>query len=159
MFFRWFSKVFLGMYEDLFAQPMAILASLHKILYMKQVFIILALIAFLTSCSNDIDDKLTTPLEGKWTLTNVSCFCGFGNNPDFSGHKITFVGNNLEIENTGEFKFLIDAAGAYTVQGNMIKLKNGRQYTYTVKTDILELTFVDNPQIADDEIFMVYKRG
>ena len=147
------------MYEDLFAQPMAILSSLHKILYMKQVYIILALIALLTSCSNDIDDNLTTPLEGKWTLTNVSCFCAFGNNPDFSGHELTFVGNDLEVENTGEFKFLIDAAGAYTIQDNVITLINRSQYTYLVKTDVLELTFVDNPQIADDEIFMVYERS
>jgi len=69
------------------------------------------------------------------------------------------VGNNLEVENTGEFKFLIDVAGAYTKQGDVITLKNGRQYTYVVKTEVLELTFLDNPQIADDEIFMVYKRG
>ena len=41
----------------------------------------------------------------------------------------------------------------------MITLKNGSQYTYVVKTDVLELTFVDNPQIADDEIFMVYERS
>ena len=126
---------------------------------MKKIYTALFLTFLLVSCSNDNDDGVSTDLEGKWTLTNVSCFCAFGNNPDFSGHKITFVGNNLEVGNTGEFKFLIDAAGAYTTQGNVITLKNGRQYTYVVKTDVLELTFVDNPQIADDEIFMVYKRG
>ncbi len=126
---------------------------------MKKICAALFLTFLLVSCSSDNNDDPNTPLEGKWTLTNVSCFCGFGNNPDFSGHKLTFVGNNLEVENTGEFKFLIDAAGAYTAQGNVITFKNGRQYTYIVKTDILELTFVDNPQIADDEIFMAYKRG
>ncbi len=113
----------------------------------------------LVSCSNDNNDNTNTPLEGKWTLTNVSCFCAFGNNPDFSGHKLTFVGNNLEVENTGEFKFFTNAAGVFTVQGNLITFKNGEQYTYVVKTDELELTFVDNPQIADDEIVLAYKRG
>ncbi len=125
---------------------------------MKRILVLVVLTAFLSSCSNDNDDGISTEFEGKWTLTNVSCFCGFGNNPDFSGHKITFVGNNLEVENTGEFKFLSDADGAYTVQGNLITFQNDRQYTYVVKTDELELTFVDNPQIADDEIFLAYQR-
>jgi len=126
---------------------------------MKRICTTLFLAFLLVSCSNDKVDNPNTPLEGKWTLTSVSCFCAFGNNPDFSGHKITFVGNNLEVGNTGEFKFLVDAAGPFTIQANVITLKNGGQYTYVIKTDVLELTFVDNPQIADDEIFMVYKRG
>lgn len=127
---------------------------------MKRILVLVVLTILLSSCSidNDDDDGIRTELEGKWTLTNVSCFCGFGDNPDFSGHKLIFEGNDLEVENTGEFKFLTDAAGTYTTLGNVITLKNGRQYTYAVKTNVLELTFVDNPQIADDEIFLAYIR-
>ncbi len=146
------------MYEDLFAQPKPIYSSLYKMITMKKLFTILFMTILFVSCSNDDNDDSITLLEGKWTLTNVSCFCAFGNNPDFSGHKLTFVGNNLEVE-MGEFKFFIDAAGAFTTQGNVITFKNGSQYSYVVKTDVLELTFVDNPQIADDEIFMVYERS
>ena len=58
----------------------------------------------------------TTPLEGKWILTNVSCFCVFGENPDFNGHKLTFENNVLMVENTGEFKFLTNAAGDFTTK-------------------------------------------
>lgn len=126
---------------------------------MRQVFITLTLIALLTSCSNDNDDNLTTPLEGKWTLTNVSCFCGFGENPDFSGHKLTFKNNDLEVENTGEFEYFTNAAGEYAINGNVITFQDGQQYTYVVKLNVLELTYVDEPGIADDEIFMTYKRG
>ena len=126
---------------------------------MKKILTTLVLTLLFVSCSNDNDDNLTTPLEGKWTLTNVSCFCGFGENPDFSGHKLIFKNNDLKIENTGEFKYLTNAAGEYTINGNVITFQDGQQYTYVVKLNILELTFVDNPQIADDEIFMVYKRG
>ncbi|EAR02418.1 lipocalin family protein [Maribacter sp. HTCC2170] len=126
---------------------------------MKRVFLILTISVLFLSCTNDNDDNLDTSLEGKWTLTNVSCFCFFGDNPDFSRHKITFEKNNLNIENTGQFEFLTDAAGTYSIMGNVITFSNGRQYTYVVKTDILELTYVDNPQIADDEIFLEYKRG
>ncbi len=118
----------------------------------------LALVCFVfVSCTKDNDDIINTELEGKWTLTNASCFCGFGDNPDFSGHKITFQGSMLNVENSGEFKFLTDASGEYTVDGNLISLKNGRQYTYVIKEGNLQLTYVDNPQIADDELFLEYE--
>ena len=126
---------------------------------MKQIFIIGTLLVLLTSCSNDTDDNQTTPLEGKWVLTNVSCFCAFGDNPDFSGHALTFEKNVLKVENTGEFKFLINAAGDFTLNGDVITLQNGQQYTYVIKSDMLELTYVDEPGIADDELFLEYKKG
>ncbi len=111
------------------------------------------------SCSKDDNDVLDTELGGRWILTNVSCFCGFGDNPDFSGHKLIFKDNNLDVENSGKFQFLTNTSGAYTVNGNTITLKNGRQYTYVVKLNTLELTFVDEPNIADDELFLEYRRG
>lgn len=126
---------------------------------MKRIAALLVLLIFIASCTKDNDDVINTELEGKWTLTNVSCFCGFGENPDFSTHKITFEGSNLNVENSGENQFLSNAAGSYTVDGNVITLKSGAQYTYVIKADTLELTFVDNPQIADDEIFLEYLKN
>jgi hypothetical protein len=123
---------------------------------MKRILVLVVLTALLSSCSNDNDDGISTELEGKWTLTNVSCFCGFGDNPDFSGHKLIFEGNDLKVENTGEFQFLTNATGSYSVEGSTITLTNGQQYTYVVKPGVLELTFVDEPGIADDEIFLAY---
>lgn len=129
---------------------------------MKKLFTILFMTILFVSCSNDNNEDSNTtptPLEGKWTLGNVSCFCAFGNNPDFTGHKLTFEGNNLKVENTGEFKFFTDAAGIFTVQGDLITFKNGEQYTYELSSGALSLTFVDDPQIADDEINLNYKQG
>lgn len=125
---------------------------------MKQIFIIGTLLVLLISCSNDTDDNQTTPLEGKWVLTNVSCFCAFGDNPDFSGHALTFEKNVLKVENTGEFKFLTNAAGDFTLNGDVITLQNGQQYTYVKKWDMLELTYVDEPNIADDELYLEYQK-
>jgi len=126
---------------------------------MKRIAAILCLFIVIASCSKDNDDVINTELEGKWTLTNVSCFCYFGENPNFSTHKITFEGSNLNVENSGENQFLTNVAGSYTVEGNTITLKSGAQYTYVIKNDILSLTFVDNPQIADDEIFLQYQKN
>lgn len=123
---------------------------------MKKVTAILLVIVIFISCTKDNDDVINIELEGKWTLTNVLCYCGFGEDPDFGGHKISFEGSDLKVENTGEFEFLTTAEGAYSVNGNVITLKNGSQYTYVVKGDILKLTYVDEPGIADDEILLEY---
>jgi hypothetical protein len=128
---------------------------------MKEIVTLLFLTSIVFSCSNenkDDTDVTLTALEGTWILTNVSCFCSFGENPDFSGHKLTFEGNNLKVENSGQFEFLIDAEGIFSLQGDLITLKNGLQYTYVLKNDELALSFVDNPQIADDEILLTYTR-
>ena len=112
----------------------------------------------MTSCAKDNDDVLSTNLEGKWVLTNVSCFCLFGDNPDFSGHKITFKDSSVTVENSGQFQFLTNATGTYTENDMVITLGNGQQYTYIIKSNTLELTFVDEPGIADDELFLEYRR-
>lgn len=126
---------------------------------MRRIATILLAVFTFVSCTKDNNDVINTELEGKWTLTNASCFCGFGENPNFDKHKITFAGSNLNVENSGENQFLTHAAGAYTVNGNVITLKNGQQYTYVIKENKLELTFVDEPNIADDELFLEYVRG
>lgn len=126
---------------------------------MKRITIILLVVLTLASCTKDNDDVVNTELEGKWILTNASCFCGFGEDPDFSTHKITFEGSKLNVENSGEYQFLTNAEGSYTVQGNVITIESGVQYTYVVKEDRLELTFVDNPELADDELFLEYLKN
>ncbi len=126
---------------------------------MKKLIVLMVLTLVFASCSNDNDDEDGTVLEGKWTLTNVVCFCAFGNDPDFSGHKITFDGNILSVENTGQFNFLTNVAGTYSLQEDVITLKNGQQYKFVIKQDVLELIFVDEPLIADDEILLEYERS
>ncbi len=126
---------------------------------MKRITTILLATLLLVSCSDDLDDVINVELEGKWVLTDVLCYCGFGENPDFSGHKITFEGSSLMVENTGEFEFLNNAAGNYTVGGNLITLKNGDQYTYIIEGTSLKLTYVDEPGIADDEVLLIYIRS
>jgi len=126
---------------------------------MKRITTILLLALFLASCTKDTDDVINVELEGKWVLTDVSCFCGFGEGYDFSGHKITFKASDLSIENSGEYEFLNNASGSYTVDGNLITLNNGKKYTYVIEGTTLKLTYVDDPGIADDEVLMVYVRS
>lgn len=113
----------------------------------------------MTACSKDQDDTINVELEGKWILTNALCYCGFDSSTDFSVHKIAFEKSNLLVTNSGSLKFLMNASGTYTVSGNLITLHNGSQYKYVLKGNNLELTFVDQPNIADDELFLVYEKN
>jgi hypothetical protein len=113
----------------------------------------------MASCSKDNDDIINVELEGKWILTDAACFCGFEPATDFSVHQITFYGSILTVTNSGQPQFLVGDSGSYIVNGNLITLHNGAQFTYVVKNDVLELTFVDNPNVADDELFLVYEKS
>ncbi len=126
---------------------------------MNRITTVLLGVLFLASCSKDADNVINVELEGKWTLTNASCFCAFGPNTDFSVHKITFEGSTLIVNNSGEPQFLSNAAGSYTVEGNLITLSNGTQFRYVINGDTMTMTFVDNPGIADDELVLAYSKG
>ncbi len=125
---------------------------------MKRITTLLLTVLFIVSCSKDNDDVINVELEGQWELSDALCFCFFGDDPDFSTHKISFEGSTLVVTNSGEFEFLNTAEGAYQVSGNLITLSNDSQYRYTMDGNVLTLTFVDKLEIADDELTLLYIR-
>lgn len=118
---------------------------------------ILILSLLFVSCSKDNDDVINVELQGSWTLSDVMCYCAFEPDTDFSTHKITFEKSNLIVSSSENLQFL--SSGSYTVNGNRITLHDGTQYKYVIKGNNLELTFVDEPGIADDELLLVYERN
>ncbi|TMU55446.1 hypothetical protein [Flagellimonas algicola] len=121
-------------------------------------FLFAFLMLVLSSCTSDDD---INPSDDKWVLDNVVCFCFFGEDFDFSVHSIRFDEDSgmVTIENTGDSEF-IAPAGTYpfTDNGSVIGIE-GREYTYEEDGDSLILTYVDNPQIADDEITYYYSKN
>ncbi len=126
---------------------------------MKPITTILLAALFMVSCSKDNEDVINVELEGQWELSDAVCFCFFDENPDFSTHKISFEGSTLSITNSGENEFLTNAEGSYQVSGNLITLSNGNQYRYSKDGNTLTLTFVDQSEIADDELILLYIRS
>ncbi|MEO9893374.1 hypothetical protein [Aurantibacter sp.] len=125
---------------------------------MKKFAVILVFILALFSCTKENVGVINTELEGKWILTNAACYCNFDENVDFGTHQITFLGSRLDVENSAETKFLTNADGEYSVEGNIIVFDSGAQFSYVVNNDKLELTAADNPQIADDELVLSYEK-
>lgn len=113
----------------------------------------------LCACSkNEPEDNA---LEGSWVLTNVICFCGFGEDYDFSTTTLVFDAskNQLTIENNGEYEFIRES-GTYSYTGNsdQIRLDNGNSYTFKIEGSTLQLFYIDEPNIADDEVTYQFKR-
>jgi len=130
---------------------------------MQKWIFILGFVFFFSCTDDDNGGEVNDDgLEGQWTLTNVSCFCAFGENPDFSATHIIFNlgANELEVSNTGENVYFREN-GTYTYLGNDNRLtfNDGRSYTFAINGSELSLVFVDEPNIADDEVSYTFTRG
>lgn len=127
---------------------------------MRKSIFFLAVLFACTACSSD-DNVINPELAEQWILNDVACFCFFGDDFDFSAHTITFDASagTVTIENSADSSF-IAASGTYSYSdnGEVIEI-DGRRYTYEIKGNTLTLNFVDNPNIADDEISYFYTRG
>jgi hypothetical protein len=129
---------------------------------MKKLVFCLLFVGMLFSCEDSDDNTTTlTELNGKWELQNVSCYCFFPDDFDFSQHKIDFNSDDriLTVENSSE-TFFISGSGSYDflIENNKISIKDIGEFTFEIKGDLLVLSFVDNPDIADDEITLTYKK-
>ncbi len=128
-------------------------------------YLVLLLTLLLCSCSSDDDGEgdLDATLSGVWTLTNVSCFCGFPDPPGFEQTELGFDTQNNEVQvvQNGNGLDYFRPAGTYSYQesGETVILEDGRAYRFNIEGDVLILNFVDEPQIADDEISYTLRRN
>ncbi|WP_394751294.1 hypothetical protein [Spongiimicrobium salis] len=130
---------------------------------MRKYAPLLLLFVFLNSCSGESEVNLIDPdLDGQWTLTEAFCFCFFPDDFNFAVHQllINVEENQVTVSDNPNSFFLI-APGTYTLSGERAVLTfNGAiQYQYRIDGDRLELTKVDDPNISDDELTLVYVRG
>lgn len=131
---------------------------------MKQVVVFLLCGLFIGSCDQlEEVDQLPTPteLDGKWALQNARCFCFFPDDFDFSAHQLEFDSGSREvrIENSEDTSF-VAATGTYSleIQEDRLVIGTDLVYTYRIEERTLILTFVDDPQLADDEISLIYSK-
>ena len=128
---------------------------------MRKLLIIATLISILSSCSNEeIKDER---LNGDWYLTNAYCFCAFDPNTDFKDFTLNFDNSKqtVSIANPAETYYFIAENGSYGYQlsNNEISFKGlTTSYKYSIENDVLTLDKIDDPQIADDELTLIYQR-
>ncbi len=129
---------------------------------MKTSFFLFVSVLLFISCSEDDTVAVDSALDGKWILSEVSCFCFFDEDFDFSQHALTFESASQEItvENSINTFFITPLPGIYpyTVNDTTVRINNDREYRYEITGNMLVLTFIDNPNIADDEITLRYNK-
>ena len=124
-------------------------------------YLSLACLVTLLSSTEDDDKVLDNSLNGEWTLTNVICFCGFPNPTDFHLTALNFQTseNTVVVNNSGNSVYFMESGTySFSVSGNSITFDDGNSYKYEVKGNTLILSYIDVPEIADDEITYFLER-
>jgi len=141
---------------------MSIMNVLSKLL--KGVVIFLFTTS-LSSClkENDLSNSQIDELEGRWQLQQVSCFCYFGDF-DFTPNELWISAKSRVMLSRNQIGEPIGITNNEIVtpirvrNNELTDLISNRSYTYEVMGDRLNIHYIDNPQIADDEISYSFRR-
>ena len=141
---------------------MSIMNVLNKLL--KGV-VILVFITSLSSClkENNLSNSQIDELEGRWQLQQVSCFCYF-EDYDFTSNELWISAKSSVMlsRNQNDQPLGITDNEIVTpirVRNNeLTDLISNRSYTFDLNGDVLNIHYIDNPQIADDEISYSFRR-
>ncbi len=127
---------------------------------MKKIIFLISSILILNACSKeDVDPQL----NGTWFLSSVSCFCFHDPETDFSGYTLEFIESEkrVNVKNpSGENYYIAeDGSRKYSISNQVITIEGATySYKYSIENNELFLHNLDNPQIADDEITLVFRR-
>ncbi|UJH92267.1 hypothetical protein LZ575_06855 [Antarcticibacterium sp. 1MA-6-2] len=130
---------------------------------MKNILFFLSLMLFI-SCSSDEEPINDQQLNGNWFLTDIDCFCGFDSSIEIKDFKLRIDDSEkvLYLNNPTEDYFYIAESGAYEYvleTGSIIKVIGGDSFYYELQGSKLYLTRIDDPAIADDELYLIYERA
>ena len=128
-------------------------------------FLVLLIALALSSClkDNELNSSKVGVLEGRWQLQQISCYCYF-EDYDFTTNELWVSAKSSVMlsRNQNGQPLGISDNGIVTpirVQGNVLDdLNSNRSYTFEVDANNLSISYIDNPDIADDEISYYFKR-
>jgi len=128
---------------------------------MKKLLFLVLSIALFTSCTKDeVKDE---QLSGEWYLTNAYCFCLPESEIDINEFTLSFGNSNQQVTigNPAATYYYIaeDGTYKYNLDNRHISFEGiSPGFTYSIENDILTLVKIDDPQIADDELTLVFKK-
>ena len=127
--------------------------------------VILFFTSSLSSClkENDVSNAQIEKLEGRWQLQQVSCFCYF-EDYDFTVNELWISAKSsviLSRNQNGQPLGITDNEIVTPIRvrnKELTDLISNRSYTFDLDADVLNIHYIDNPQIADDEISYSFRR-
>jgi len=127
---------------------------------MKNVTILACFIVILSSCKSDDDANLneTTSLDARFTMTGYFAFTPEA--VDLIPGDITweFISNTQELvvinNREDDYPWIQPTSGIYdfNISQDTIEIETVGIFTFDININTLSLTFLDDPQIADDEL-------
>lgn len=130
---------------------------------MRKLTLFILISVFLNGCSGESEVNLISPdLNGEWILREAVCFCFFPEGFNFGAHRLNINAetNRVVVENDPDAIF-IKTPGEYslTAEGTILTIDGDEQFSYRITEDGLELRSIDNPDLADDELTLIYVRN
>lgn len=124
-------------------------------------YLITAFLLLVFTCEKS-EVKVVHSVEGQWILEDVSCFCFFEED-SFKDSQLWFFPAKSQLVSKGIVgkSFSISTLNvpiSYTLIDDVLEVDT-RQYTIQHDGDRLILSYIDNPDIADDEITFYYRKG
>ena len=127
--------------------------------------LILVFTTSLSSClkENDLSNSQIDESEGRWQLQQVSCFCYF-EDYDFTVNELWISAKSsviLSRNQNGQPLGITDNEIVTPIRvrnKELTDLISNRSYTFDLDADVLNIHYIDNPQIADDEISYSFRR-
>ena len=128
---------------------------------MKNLFLLM-FIPLVFSCSVSDEVSKIAEIKGQYILQDVSCYCYF-DNYDFTKNQLWFFPEQDMLVSKGDFNdgiFItkLNEPSKFLIYDGVLTLYE-KDYTIEVKQNELILTYIDNPEIADDEITYIFKKG
>ena len=132
---------------------------------MRIIFVLLLSLT-LSSCIGPgvTEEDLVVPenklLYGDWSLNFVSCFCLFEDDYDYAQSQLLFENEDHTVVVVSDPDIIFLAPSGtyeYTYINDIFSLVGFEEnYQVSLTDGFLNLTFIDNPQIADDELGLSY---
>ena len=127
--------------------------------------VILLFTTSLSSClkENDLSISQIDELEGRWQLQQVSCFCYY-EDFDFTPNELWISAKSrvmISRNQNGQPLGITDneIVTPFSIRNNeLTDLISSRRYTFDLDAEVLNIHYIDNPQIADDEISYSFRR-
>lgn len=130
---------------------------------MKKLTLLLTIGLLMGACDKDNNDFAPETLNGIWTLDDVICYCAFDDS-DFEDETLTINTENktLSVAAAGRRAYFSDQGTySFAFRNNIMEI-NGTDKKYRIELDNtnqrLTITFIDDREIADDEVTYIYKR-
>ena len=123
----------------------------------KIVIPVLVTLLTVFACTDDDSQDFQEAPNGQYRIVDIICYCSITDDGsidywifDLASESMTILIVDSDGQELSSEKFFYGTEGKHLLIGN-----DGRKYSQKTVSGFLELTYLDNPEISDDEIVII----